>query len=202
MSHRAFVLLFAFLFLAGCAGTSSKTNPTEPAAPDRRGELRLRLAAQREVQIERLRSYRQAGVFPRQRVEPSRLVNVLVDDEGHLCAVASLMEHEGLGHLVRLTAVHSNQLQMADVKDGPFLEWILGSGLTQEEIVRVQMPYAYDARTPVAREAERVRLVAHFERVEAELLRDAEASLDLAVARVMAREERAARSQALRLASR
>ncbi len=200
-------LSFSVAAGAGCAGraapgargasvgAAASEDGSEPADPQaRRAAVRTRLAAQRAVQLERLRAYRAAGEFPRQRLEPDDRVNLLVDDDGTLAAVASLMEQAGLGELVRVTAAHSNTLRLFYVQDGPLVAWILESGLTKEEVDLIQEPYAFDTRNPTARERERQRLVDQLVQVEARLERDAEASLDLATDRLLVRLERQERA--------
>ena len=181
MRYRA--LCVSLLFVLGCAGRAARPSdpiPNDhPAGSPSRDELRLRLAEQRRLQIARLHDYVAAGEFPRRRVARHLPVDVLIDDDGHLSAIAALMEQAGEGALIRLTAAHSSTLHLADVKDGPLLDWIFGSGLTREEVALVQMPYVYDSRD---------RLVEHFVRIEARLVAETDASLDAAVDQLMARQ--------------
>jgi hypothetical protein len=191
--------LIASMVLAGAvlgAGCAART-PAPPAGQAQpgqvqqagaasRAEVRATLAARRQLMIERLHAYAQAGVFPLQRLEPNDKVNVFIDDEGRLCAMANLMALDGQRDLVELTARTNNTLRLIDVTRGPLLAWMLESGLTQEEIAMIQEPYYFDDRTSAFRERERQRLQAHFAEVEAQLVRDSEASLDLAVDRLLA----------------
>jgi hypothetical protein len=185
---RFSVLCSCFLFVLGCAGGVRKPAPSpsssSPASPASIDELRLRLAEQRRLQIARLQAYVEAGEFPRRRVRREQPVDVLIDDDGHLSAIASLMEQAGEGPLIRLTAAHSNSVNLADVKAGPLLEWVLGSGLTREEVALLQMPYVYDSAAGVS---------AHFQRILARLSADTDASLDAAAEQLAARQARLAR---------
>jgi hypothetical protein len=151
------------------------------------------LAAQRVTQIARLRAYAQAGVFPFNRERPGR-VNVFVDDGGRLCAVANLISMSGLRALVDRVAHENNFVRFADLSSGPVVDWALSSGLTREEIIRIQEPYAYipEEQPPQARwqaeQAERTRLQAHFSRVISELEASTDASLSVALTRLGAHQ--------------
>jgi hypothetical protein len=149
--------------------------------------LRAKLAKARKLQIARLRAYRKAAKFPRQFVDPAP-TSVLVDDRGYLCAVAHLITKAGLGQLVQETAAQNNLLHFADVHDGPLLAWMLSSGLTQEEIAFIQVPYM-EPEMPYNTNWEQQeidRIEDHLVQVEKQLKRDTDASLDLAVDRLLA----------------
>jgi hypothetical protein len=62
------------------------------------------------------------------------------DAEGRYCAVANLVHQDGRDDLVEQTVREHNDLAVHDVTDGPMKAWILESGLTQEELERVQLP--------------------------------------------------------------
>jgi hypothetical protein len=91
------------------------------------------------------------------------------------------------------------------VHDGPMLDWMLGSGLTQEELARIQapapvlaapsrpLPVPAPPSPPVAVAPPRIdeptmiaAIRAHIAEVEAELRANREKSLDVAVDRWMA----------------
>jgi hypothetical protein len=190
--------------LSACSGSHPSPTPTrsEPTAsePSARDFARARLAVHRVQQIERLGEYASRGEFPHNYAKaPS--AHIFRDDAGRLCAVANLVHQDGRDDLVDATVRARNDLAVADVHDGPMLEWILGSGLTQEELVRVQLPAPVVMRPPpkpakqadplVARAAaEEARMkeavVRHIEQVQAALRADTEKSLDAAADRYLA----------------
>lgn len=147
------------------------------------------LATQRRQNIGWLRAYMQAGVFPENRVRPGRL-NVFVDANGRLCAVANLLAHSGHRALVDRVSRVNNFVRFADVSAGPLFDWSLSSGLTREEIIRIQEPYQYIPRgIPTqnewqAQQQERARLQSHFVQVIQELEANFDGSLAIAVNRL------------------
>jgi hypothetical protein len=163
--------------------------------------LRARLAQHREQQLARLHAYAQAGVFPRNERSPG-YVHMFRDDGGRLCAVANLVHADGRDDLVDDVAAHHNDLQIAHVHDGPLYDWLLASGLSQEELARIQVPLpprmrpkplAVAAGKPtraagpaaIVRSEDDVRteIQGKLAEVEADLRAGSERSLDLALAR-------------------
>src|ERR1700722_4223937 len=128
---------------AACGGHStSDLVPTPDPAPvvtSPRVELRAELAAHRQQQIARLHEYALAGMFP---------VNTTVgpfghffrDSAGRLCAVATLVPQDGRDDLVAEVGRTRSDLGGADVHDGSVYDWMLSSGLTQEELAASQAP--------------------------------------------------------------
>lgn len=166
---------------------------TEPAPVQPDVRLRDRLAAARAENLARLETYAQSGAFPKNQVTPG-LLNVFRDDEGHLCAVANLINLDGHTNLIDLTAKGDNFIVLADVTSGPLLDWILESGFTQEEIGMIQVPYMGEFQNGVPVRDDEPQLVdlrsAETDRVRAALLQvhssisaNTVASLDLAVQR-------------------
>ncbi len=214
----ATVASFAWILAAGCASPASHGDVTHgrddgpvaraeslaPAAAVDRAAIRAQLAAHRAEQIERLHAYAEAGEFPHNTtVAPS--LHMFRDAAGRYCAVANLVHRDGLDDLVAATVRDRNELAIADVHDGEMMRWVLGSGLTQEELVRIQMPAPFIAKPtrkprPAARiavakndapdAAQEARMVdavrAHAARMENELRDGTEASLDVAVERWVA----------------
>ena len=192
---RTLLALLCFVTATACATMApsqlDRPTPVAEPAPDPstrptvdRTALRKQLAEARAAQVQRLRDYAAAGAFPKNRVSLAK-INVFIDDEGNLCAVANLMAKSGARDLVDRTAAAKNLIVLATVTDGELMDWMLRSGLTQEEIARIQEPYfPYD--DPVSWKQEQDRLRAHFAAVLVELDRDAEVSLDLAVDRLAA----------------
>jgi hypothetical protein len=173
-----------------------------PAATVDRAELRKELAAERKVNLARFHRYRLARVYPHNTYQPNPL-NVWTDDAGHLCAVATMVDGDGQHALVTATAHADNFVRLADVHDGPLLDWLLTSGLTQEEAVMIQQPSPEDVaqwEAQAARDKRRearalaradATLAAAYREVEHTLEQQvtADAGLDLAVARLAARPD-------------
>jgi hypothetical protein len=162
-----------------------------PDAPDdERAELRATLLARRRAHLAELRRYVEAGVFPRNTYADG-FVNVFEDEQGHLCAVANLMAHDGQLPLVRATALGTNFIRLGDVTAGPLLDWVLGSGFTQEEIARIQEPY-FEIEPEAVNETQRLeeekrRLQGVLRGVVEALERDEATSIEIALARFTAR---------------
>ena len=152
------------------------------------GDVLARLRARREIQIRRVVAYARRGLFPRNVDFRGERVPYFVDDRGYACAVAHLMIQDGLRAEVDRIAAADNHVRVMDVSEGPLVEWVLGSGLLQEEAARVQPGYDFMRPTPPPIDlepgiVERRRIQRHLETVVAELRRDAEASLATAVDR-------------------
>lgn len=94
------------------------------------------LAARRAQLVSWLHDYYEAGVYP---TDAAGLpISVFEDERGVRCPMAELMYRSGHGDLVAAVARDNNKLRLADVKDGPVLDWMMQSGLTIEEIAMVQ----------------------------------------------------------------
>ncbi len=171
------------------------------------------LARHRAEQIERLHAYAESGVFPHNYTSAEPL-HMFKDGAGRMCAVANLVHKDGITDLVDQTSREHNEVALADVKSGPLLDWALGSGLTMEEVARIQRPAPMmrpsvvvrpskppavanaPIKTPVPvmanikplrdEAAMQRELRAHFAAVEHELNTATEASLDVAVERWLA----------------
>lgn len=92
-----------------------------------------------------LHEYWVRGEFPRNLDVPHR-IPVLRDPFGTPCAVAYLVERSGGAPLIDELAASANHVYVDDVSSGPLLDWIGGSGLTQDECARIQP--AYDPGPP------------------------------------------------------
>ncbi|MDB4956812.1 MAG: hypothetical protein JWO36_4381 [Myxococcales bacterium] len=163
------------------------------------------LEERRALNLKRFHEYRLKRVYPHNTYEPG-LKNVWTDEQGHLCAVATLMKDEGLETLVQAIGLEQNFVRIADVDSGPVIDWVLSSGLTQEEIVMIQQPSAADVeemeadarwqKRELARRLRRedARLAKNYSITERTLKQPliAKAGLDLAVARLAQRPDLAA----------
>jgi hypothetical protein len=161
-----------------------------------RDTLRVALAKNRAANLARFRAYQKRGVFPSNTFEDKKL-NVWRDADGHLCAAATIIKASGQDELVDRVADQSNFIRLADVKQGPLMNWILMSGLTQEEIAAIQEPFMPVARPqpvepsdPVVvdarlRAAEDARLLKRYRQVEQTIVKNQKKSIELAVDRLM-----------------
>lgn len=158
-----------------------------------RATVRSKLAEQRAANLARFRAYQQAGVFPSNTFD-SRKLNVWTDADGHLCAAATIINASGKIDLVQRVAEQSNFIRLADVKQGPLMDWILTSGLTQAEIAAIQEPFMPVYREepvvePKLRAAENARLIKKYKQVTASIVKNQTRSLDVAVDRLMKRQD-------------
>lgn len=158
--------------------------------------VREALLKARHRNLESFRAYQKAGVFPSNVFEPNAL-NVWRDQDGHFCAAATIIRMSGMTELVDKVAEQNNFIRLADVSQGPLMDWILTSGLTQEELVAIQKPFmpvtekpeiapakpiAVDARM---RAAETARLRAIYRTVEHDIVKNEKRDVELAVDRLM-----------------
>lgn len=171
---------------------------TEPVLD--RAAVRAKLAAARAANLARFRAYQQKGTFPSNTYTEGKL-NVWRDEAGNLCAAATIINASGAVDLVAQVAEDTNFIRLGDVTSGPLLDWILTSGFTQAEIAAIQEPFSPVMRRgraiepspspivaidPARRRAEDLRLAAKYREVEAMIVKNQQASLSLAVDRLMA----------------
>src|SRR6185295_9997746 len=116
--------------------------------PRDRASWKKQLAASREQQIERVRAYRRAGKFPRNTLVENQRVPIFVDDKGTPCAVANLMIQDGRQNDVLAIARTNNLVRVMEVHDGPLVDWLLHSGLLQEEAALIQPSYEWERPEP------------------------------------------------------
>ena len=123
-------------------------------------------------------------------------LNVWIDRDGHMCAAATMIFKSGARLLVKQVQRDNNNIKLADVTDGPLLDWILTSGLTHDEVVAIQapmigQPFRPEPELPVEdwRIAEDRRLRARYDEVLAMLANDRDASLDAAIDALAARPD-------------
>lgn len=150
------------------------------------------LRERRELQISRVQAYADASQFPRNLDFRGRRVPYFVDDRGVPCAVANLMIQDGLQGEVDEIVRTNNHVRVMDVSQGALVDWVLGSGLLQEEAARIQPSYDFERPYPVptpviedpavVRERERIRR--HLGVVIAELRTSTNTSLPIAARRL------------------
>jgi hypothetical protein len=209
MSRLAFKLSFA-LVLASTSVTSAHQVVYDPPvsvseiriAPPMldRAQIRAKLVAARRANIARFHAYRVAGVYP-SNVFTDSLANVWRDQQGHFCAAATIIRASGQVELVDQIAEDNNFFRIADVEQGPVMDWILTSGLTQAELVMIQKPFMPVTHKPVLdpssvvkidpklRAAETRRLAKLYRDIEAKLVKNQRTNLELAVDRLMKRPD-------------
>jgi len=189
--HRFLMRLFPVLVLFsigqlrltnGPIAESVEANHSQPICDSGLGSLERTyhgLAANRERQIVRLRDYAMAGTFPLNTDFPGRLVPYFVDKVGTACAVGHLMRLDGQRELVERIASITNHIRIENVHDGPLLDWIHDSGLTQKECALIQPSYATieDYRQGRPWQDEVARLKQNFAKVEQSLLDESQRSL-------------------------
>lgn len=162
-------------FLAAC-----QSAPRPPVA-----DLREPLAARRAQMLEWLREYKEAGVYPMD--EAGLPLSVFKDARGVRCPMAELIYRSGHADLVEAVAREDNDVRLADVTSGPLYDWMLGSGLTLEEIAMVQGVADIDVRWMPREEATilaRGELRGRLETAERALRDGTRHSLDVATSRL------------------
>jgi hypothetical protein len=214
-------LFAAFFATSGCASNTAAQPATTPLAvpvaqgfaeapapepvaePVTTAELRAMLAERRATHLAQLAAYAAAGEFPR-NTESDHALNVFVDADGHVCAAANLIVHDGLGDLVQHTARTDNYVILAEVTSGALYDWMLTSGFTQEEIGMIQRPYRRpdpEANAPAILETaaappaksgeqlERERVQAQLTRIHEMLAASSGPAVELAAARLETRPD-------------
>lgn len=209
------VIALLFLALASTAAADRIATPTPLPAPHTfaqppvaqypsnvqvivdRTSVRAALAQARATNLARFRAYQQKGVFPSNTYEDKEL-NVWRDRDGHLCAAATIIDASGAHDLVRRVGEQTNFIRLADVTQGPLMDWMLTSGLTQDEIAAIQKPFRPVAQPnrpiePELRVTEDARLRAKYTAVTKMLIANENKSLDAAVERLIKHPDLAAR---------
>lgn len=105
------------------------------AAPPSRRQT-SELAARRANLIAWLHDYTEGGQYPTD--EAGMPQSVFVDARGVRCPMAELIYRSGHPELVGAVAREHNAVRLAEVTDGPLHDWMVGSGLTPDEISLVQ----------------------------------------------------------------
>lgn len=185
--------------LVGCATTAPRA-PQTPQAPIAkpapvqhkldRAAVRAKLAARRAVTLERFLAYREAKIYPVARGLGPGYHHVWIDENGNLCAAATLISRDWGRDAVVEIGMPNNGLQLAKVDTGPLLDWVLTSGLAHHEIVAIQVPgFEPEIENPQQRQAEIERLYGIYIDVERQLRAMNDKNLELAVDALMAHPE-------------
>jgi hypothetical protein len=184
----AAILSIAILAPAATADFAKAPSVAGPVAPERlaarkvtRAEVRAALAARRKHNLAAFHAYRIGGVYPH-NFERTGPMNVWLDRDGHLCAAATMIDKDGQHDLVMDTAKKNNHVRLADVTDGPLLDWMLTSGLTIAEIDRIQAPMVMPDPSELPEAQQRIiedaRLAKEYAATEKWLAKNEKASLD------------------------
>ncbi len=96
---------------------------------------------ERQKNIERLRRYARAGVFPHNTGFPDKRVPFFIDRDGRACAVGALMIESGAKKLAEQISKNENNARVPDIKTSGLAQWVGKSGLTVEECTRIQPTY-------------------------------------------------------------
>jgi hypothetical protein len=189
-----FKLAALALILASATASASANAPEHFARPaivdvvpdmPSRADVRAALAKRRAHNLAAFHAYWTLGVYPHNsyRVGP---LNVWRDETGHFCAAATMIDKDGQHELAEKTATTNNNLRLLDVTTGPLLDWMLTSGLTIEDIDRIQapavMPAPIDAQTLAIEDA---KLKKGYIATDAYLKKHATEDLDIATTRLM-----------------
>jgi hypothetical protein len=147
------------------------------------------LARRRAANVARFHAYRIAGVYPH-NLQPGSTRNIWRDADGHLCAAATMIDRSGQHELVADIADHATYVRLGEVTDGPLLDWILTSGLTQVEIATIQEPMMGPREVPKPRDnrwriTEDARLRTRYVRIEAGLKDNRASAVEQAADRLL-----------------
>ncbi len=107
---------------------------------DNLAQLETVLRKNRQLQIRRLKEYAQAGKFPK-NTGFSLARPIFVDASNTACAVGHLMRESGAHAIVENVRASNNFVRVLDLEYGSVTDWILQSGLTQEEAALIQPTY-------------------------------------------------------------
>jgi hypothetical protein len=153
-----------------------------------RARLRKVLRAHRQQNVAAFRAYARRGVYPH-NFRTSGALNVWIDEDRRMCAAATMIFRSGARKLVRDVGRTSNNIQLGLISEGPVMDWILTSGLTQAEVAAIQEPFRGQPDLPADPEpggpdwqlAEDLRLRARYAVVLDQLERNDTTSLDAAL---------------------
>jgi hypothetical protein len=161
-----------------------------------RATVRKMLTDARAHNLAAFHAYAIAGTYP-SNIYSNGEINVWRDDDGHFCAAATMIRASGEIALTERVADQNNNIKLGEVTQGPLMDWILTSGLTQEEVALIQRPFNPVASKPdpqiIAqaridarkRAAETARLKKLYARIERQLARQQARSLDAATDQLM-----------------
>ncbi|CAN5161291.1 hypothetical protein BH11MYX1_BH11MYX1_35030 [soil metagenome] len=151
--------------------------------------VRAALGTRRLHNLASLHTYVTTGVYPHNTYRTGPL-NVWRDADGHICAAATIIALDHHADLVDETGKTNVNIRLLDVTSGPLLDWMLTSGLTIEEIDRIQEPgFMPDRPSEQAYRREDAKLGRDYRATEAYLQKHVGEDLDEATTRLMARPD-------------
>lgn len=187
----------AFTATTADARSFAKAPASEVSSDVDRAKLRKVLVARRAKNVAAFRAYATRGVYPH-NFHTSGALNVWIDEEGRMCAAATMIWKSGAKSLVRKTGRADNFIKLGDVRTGALMDWMLTSGLTQSEVAMIQEPFMGrmqpepvepEPGSPQWRLAEDARLRARYAEVLATLASNPDASIDAAIDALAARPD-------------
>jgi hypothetical protein len=99
------------------------------------------LQAERARNLDRLHTYRVAGLFPQNPDFIGERVPFFIDEDGVACAVGHLVIESGFADVAGEIAARENNARLLDMTHPALSGWIAQSGLTAEECARIQPDY-------------------------------------------------------------
>lgn len=164
--------------------------PDRPHLPSRALVMKA-LAKRRAINLARFHAYARRGVYPHDLIAQTTQ-NIWRDDDGHLCAAATMIDQDGQHALVKQTAENDNGIRLGTLDSGALYDWILTSGFTQVEVATIQEPMMGPREQPRNNDwriAEDARLRRRYAQVERALRDNADNALEQAADRVLARPD-------------
>ncbi len=193
----AFVALSLSFGACAVSGAHANVQPAKPGVVVKetklgqerldRAAVRAKLAARRAETFNHFLAYRDALVYPVNQLPGGGFRHVWVDDNGNLCAAATLISKDwGRDAAIRVGKANV-EIKLADVESGEVLDWMLTSGMTRAELVAIQLPG--DMFVPDARQDEINRMFAIYLDVERQIRSLDAQNLDLATDELMKHPE-------------
>lgn len=99
------------------------------------------LRAERARNLDRLHTYRVAGLFPKNPEFMGERVPFFIDEDGVACAVGHLVIESGFAAVASEIAERENNARLLGMTHPALTGWIAASGLTAEECARIQPEY-------------------------------------------------------------
>jgi hypothetical protein len=189
---RNLIASFAFATAAAACTTHTAQKPTtvEPVRISQvqidRAKLKAKLLERRKQTVKNFLAYRDARVYPINTLPAGGYQHVWLDENGNLCAAATLVSKDWGREVAIRIGQTNNQIKIADAT-GELADWILTSGMTRAELVAIQVPgFQYD-RGERTREIE--RLYGIYMDVERQINSLWDKNLDLAVDELIKRPD-------------
>ena len=178
---------------SGASAAEPASNPLDEAAVrEMRNDTRKVLGEHRQLQLGRLRAYADRGIFPQNDAVSPLPIHMFKDKLGHLCAIANLIHEDGLGALVDRAVREHNDVIVADEENGDLHDWVLVSGLTRDEVRRIQgagfegFPQLGQPDVRMAVRVDQLRTQTRLRDVLSDLAATTDVALDLATERLLA----------------